>query len=100
RAQVREVLELDPAPAGLRAGRAAERRAPLPVAGRLVHLDAPGPDLVHEPEGAPQARRKDRRLEAEVRVVGERDRLVVTPERGDREHRPEGLLAEEERLRR
>ena len=42
RAQVGEVLELDssrPA-AGLRPRRAAERRAPLPVARRLVHLDA------------------------------------------------------------
>src|SRR5690242_15679234 len=76
-AQVGEVLELDPAPPGLGAGRPAERRTPFPVADRLVDVDAPRPKLVDEAERAREAVGVHGGLQAEVAVVREPYRVVI-----------------------
>src|SRR6478672_9438964 len=92
------VAAADPAPAALRARSSSERLVRLPVVGRVVDDDVADAQAVDEPEGAFEARRVDGRLEPEMRIVRDGERLVVGLDADQRDDRAERLLLVDQRV--
>ena len=87
---------LAPQPAGARAGGVAERLVGLPVVGRVVDDDVPDAQGVQVAEGALEASCVHGRLQPEVGVVDDGERLVVVGHGDERDNRPERLVAVDE----